>query len=258
MATSVGAEAFVPGRLKHNLATLWVQLYEQDGPRSMANAITVFRVGMLFVAVYMLYSGGIPVIVLSMIMIAVAILLDGLDGWVARRTKTTSQLGAAFDIAGDRIVENVLWVVYAHLGLIGVWVPLLVLTRGFLVDSLRAISYSEGKTPFGDNNMMRSPITQWLTAGRFMRTVFGLSKLYAFVFLAGLVGYELRDSSGTVLGDIYSWDPFRYFGWFTVWLSVALTVIRGLPVVLDALYTWGPDWIRKDPAAPADAPGRTE
>lgn len=218
----------------------------------MANAITIFRVGMLFVAIYLLYDASLPWIVVAMAMIAIAILLDGLDGWVARRTNTTSKLGAAFDIAGDRIVENALWVVYAHLGLIGVWVPLLVLTRGFLVDSLRAVSYSEGKTAFGSDNMMRSPITEWLTAGRFMRTLFGLSKLYAFVFLAGLVGYEQRDSANSVLGDVYDWDPFRYFGWFTVWLSVALTIVRGLPVVLDALYSWGPDWIRKDNATDTD------
>jgi CDP-diacylglycerol---glycerol-3-phosphate 3-phosphatidyltransferase len=211
----------------------------------MANAITIFRVGMLFVAVAFLYWGGIPWIVAAMFMIAAAILLDGLDGWVARRYGQTSKLGAAFDIAGDRIAENVLWVVFAHLGLIGVWVPLLVLTRGFLVDSLRSISFAEGMTPFGENSMMRSPMTRWLTAGRFMRGLFGFAKLYAFFFLAGLVGYELRDSAGTVLGDVYGWTPFRYVGWIFVWLSVALTVIRGIPVVTDALATWGPDWMRK-------------
>jgi CDP-diacylglycerol--glycerol-3-phosphate 3-phosphatidyltransferase len=219
----------------------------------MANAITIFRVAMLFVAVYLLYEGSLRMVVVAMVMIAAAILLDGLDGWVARRYGKTSQLGAAFDIAGDRIAENVLWVVFAHLHLIGVWIPLLVLTRGFLVDSIRAISYSEGKTAFGDNNMMRSPISQWLTAGRFMRTVFGLAKLYAFVFLAGLVAYEQRDSAGSVIGDVYGWEPFRYFGWFTVGLSVALTVIRGLPVVTDALATWGPDWMRREQAIVSDA-----
>jgi CDP-diacylglycerol---glycerol-3-phosphate 3-phosphatidyltransferase len=212
----------------------------------MANAITIFRVAMLFVAVYLLYEGSLTMVVVAMAMIAAAILLDGLDGWVARKYGKTSQLGAAFDIAGDRIAENVLWVVFADLQLIGVWVPLLVLTRGFLVDSLRAISYSEGKTPFGENTMMRSPITTWLTAGRFMRTVFGLAKLYAFVFLAGLVGYEQRDSAGTVLGDVYGWEPFRYFGWFVVGLSIALTIVRGIPVVTDALATWGPNWMRRD------------
>lgn len=211
----------------------------------MANAITVFRVAMLFVAVYFLYNSGIDLIVAAMFMIAAAILLDVVDGWVARKYGEANQLGAAMDIAGDRIIENALWVVFADLDLIPIWMPLLVLTRGLLVDSIRAISYAEGKTPFGDDTMMRSSLTKWLTAGRFMRTVFGFSKLYAFVFLAGLVAYEQRDTAGTVIGDVYSNDPFRYFGWLTVWLSVALTVIRGLPVIFDAVAAWGPEWARR-------------
>jgi len=115
------------------------------------------------------------------------------------------------------------------------------LTRGFLVDSLRAIGYGEGKTAFGENNMMRSPLTQWLTAGRPMRLLFGWAKLLAFVFLGGLVAYDLRDASGTWLGDLYSWDPFRYAGWICVWGSVVLSIVRGIPVVYDAFLTYGRD-----------------
>jgi len=206
----------------------------------MANLVTVGRLILLFIAVYVLYSGGVHAIAIAAIVIGIAIILDGLDGWVARRYNETGPLGAAFDIAGDRIAENVLWVVYADLGLIPIWVPLLMLTRGFLVDSLRAIGYSEGKTAFGPDNMMRSAFTVWLTAGRPMRLLYGWAKLLAFVFLGGLVAYQLRDSSGTMLGDVYSWDPFRWFGWACVWASVILSVVRGIPVVYDAILTYGP------------------
>lgn len=207
----------------------------------MANAITVGRLGLLFVAVYVLYHGSVNAVAAAAVAIAIAILLDGLDGWVARRYNETGPLGAAFDIAGDRIAENVLWVVFADLNLIPIWVPLLMLTRGFLVDALRAIGYAEGKTPFGDDNMMRSPLTQWLTAGRAMRLVYGWAKLLAFIFLAGLVGYELRDASGTWLGSLYGWRPFRFVGWVCVWGSVVLSIVRGLPVVYDAMLTYGRD-----------------
>ena len=205
----------------------------------MANAITVGRLILLFLCVYVLYHGGVQAIAAAAILIGVAIILDGLDGWVARRYNETGPLGAAFDIAGDRIAENVLWVVFADLGLIPIWVPLLMLSRGFLVDSLRAIGYGEGMTAFGENNMMRSPLTQWLTAGRPMRLLYGWAKLLAFVFLAGLVGYQLRDSSGTILGDIYAWKPFRYAGWACVWLSVILSIVRAVPVIYDAMLTYG-------------------
>src|SRR5918994_6780393 len=122
----------------------------------MANLITIGRLALLYFVIWLLYVGNVQIITLCMVLIIVVFASDGLDGWVARRRGSTSQFGAMFDIAGDRVVENALWIVFADLGLIGVWVPLLVMTRGFLVDGLRAISYSEGMTAFGDKNMMRS------------------------------------------------------------------------------------------------------
>jgi CDP-diacylglycerol--glycerol-3-phosphate 3-phosphatidyltransferase len=127
-----------------------------------------------------------------------------------------------------------LWISFACLGLIPAWVPLLVMARGFLVDGLRSAGYSEGMTPFGEHNMMRSKLTTWLTAGRFMRGLFGTAKVLAFAFLAGLQSYQLPGGHGTVAGWFYQWTAFRGFGWFLVWLAVVLTVVRGIPVVVDA------------------------
>jgi CDP-diacylglycerol--glycerol-3-phosphate 3-phosphatidyltransferase len=219
----------------------------------MANLITIGRLILLFVAIALIYFGNVTIITLMMPTIAFVIALDGLDGWVARRRQSTSQFGAVFDIAGDRVVENSLWVVFAHLHLIPVWVPLLVLTRSFIVDSMRAISYADGMTAFGERNMMRSDFTRWLTAGRFMRTVFGYSKALGFVFLTGLEGYRHHDTAGTFLGGLYDIDFYRFCGWVCVWGAVALTIVRGLPVVYDAVASWS---VR--PASVGDARPATE
>ena len=200
----------------------------------MANLITVGRLIVMFVVVAMIYFGDATVTGASMILIALVFASDGLDGWVARRRRSTSALGAVLDIAGDRIVENVLWVLFAALGAVPLWVPFLVMTRGFIVDALRSMSYAEGKTAFGTNNMMRSPLTQWLTAGRFMRALFGYAKAIGFVFLTGYVGSERADAAGTWLGSLYGVDLYAWFGWGAVWLAVALTVVRGVPVIVDA------------------------
>lgn len=201
----------------------------------MANLITVGRLILLFVVIWMIYVGNVQVVEGCMVLIIVVFASDGLDGWVARKRGSTSPFGAVFDIAGDRIVENVLWVVFADLDLIPVWIPLMVLTRGFLVDGLRSLSYAEGMTAFGNQNMMRSPITQWLTAGRFMRGLFGWAKSAGFVFLTGLAAWNTMDTGGTVIGSLYSTAVLRWFGWTLVWLAVALTVIRALPVFVDSV-----------------------
>ncbi len=201
----------------------------------MANLITVGRLILLFVVIWMIYVGNVQVIEACMVLIIVVFASDGLDGWVARKRGSTSPFGAVFDIAGDRIVENALWLIFADLDLIPVWIPLMVLTRGFLVDGLRSLSYAEGMTAFGDQNMMRSAVTQWLTAGRFMRGLFGWAKSAGFVFLTGLVAWSTLDTDGTALGSIYSVGPLRWFGWALVWIAVTLTVIRALPVFVDSI-----------------------
>jgi CDP-diacylglycerol---glycerol-3-phosphate 3-phosphatidyltransferase len=205
----------------------------------MANLITVGRICLLFVVVALMYVGNVTVISICMVLVAVIFILDGVDGYVARRRGESSQFGAVFDIAGDRIVECVLWIVFSDLGLIPVWVPLLVITRGFVVDGLRSLSFAEGMTAFGEKNMMRSPLTRWLTAGRFMRGLYGYAKAIGFVFLTGLEAYRHHDAEGTVVGAIYGNDAFRALGWFVVWTAVALTVVRGLPVIVDAVALWG-------------------
>ena len=200
--------------------------------------------------VALIYFGNIQVIAICMLLLMIVIAADGLDGWVARKRNETSVFGAVFDIAGDRIVENVLWIIFADLGLIPIWVPLLVISRGFIVDGLRSLSMQEGMTAFGDNNMMRSPITQWLTAGRFMRAFFGYAKAFAFVFLCGLVGWQQHDTAGTFIGSLYGQDWFRYLGWAVVWMAVALTVIRGIPVIVDGIaYVRDLDARRKNESA---------
>lgn len=201
----------------------------------MANLITIGRLFLLFFVVWLMYVGNVAVITLCMVLIAVVFASDGLDGWVARRRNSTSTFGAVFDIAGDRIVENVLWVVCADIGVIPIWIPLMVLSRGFIVDGLRSLSYAEGMTAFGESNMMRSGLTRWLTAGRFMRGFFGWAKAAGFVFLTGLIGWEYRETDGTLLGTVYSWGISHVIGWILVWSAVALTVIRAIPVIYDSI-----------------------
>ncbi len=199
----------------------------------MANLITIARMVLLFFTIWLMYVGNVQVITACIFLLVIVFASDGLDGYVARRQKTTSDFGAVFDIASDRVVENALWIVFAHMQLIPVWIPLLVMSRGFLIDGLRSLGLSEGKTPFGKNNMMRSAFTEWLTAGRFMRALYGYAKSLAFMFLCGLEAWKHHDASGTVLGSIYDVDVVRWACWATVYVTVALTVIRGIPVVYD-------------------------
>ena len=82
-----------------------------------------------------------------------------------RRAHTTTVFGAVFDIAADRIIENVFWIYFAVNDIIHVWMPIVVLTRGFMTDAIRSFALSENKTPF---EMMKRKWTRALTSCRYL------------------------------------------------------------------------------------------
>jgi CDP-diacylglycerol---glycerol-3-phosphate 3-phosphatidyltransferase len=220
----------------------------------MANLITIGRLLLLFAAIAMIYRDPVGLALPAMLLVVVVFAGDGLDGWVARKRNSTSRLGAILDIAGDRVVETVFWMVFADLGVIPIWMPIAVVTRGAIVDALRSVSYAAGMTAFGDRTMMRSALTRWLTAGRFMRGMYGFAKAAGFVFLTGEVAWRHAGSAGTPIGDLYALPGLRLFGWLSVWLSFALMIVRGLPVIIDAMPALRGSEPRVEPAPAAGTP----
>lgn len=199
----------------------------------MANLITLGRLILFFFTIGLIYTRVPALVLAAVVLVIVVIVSDALDGWVARYRGSTSDFGSVVDIAGDRIVETCFWVVFAQLGLIGVWAPLLVVTRGIVVDTLRSLAFREGRTAFGEKTMARSALTEWLTASRFMRGLYGTAKASGFVFLTALFAAEVPGGMDTV-ARVFASGPLWWLGWLLVYLALALTVIRGLPVVFDS------------------------
>ena len=110
----------------------------------MANLISLFRVILAFYLLLMLdYQSQNSTFYWTAVGLTLAvILLDALDGWVARKFNEASKIGSIIDILGDRIVENAYWIVFAFYGWIGVWVPLIVMTRSFVCDTLIGLAFA--------------------------------------------------------------------------------------------------------------------
>ncbi len=134
----------------------------------------------------------------------------------------------ALDIAADRAVEVVLWIVYAHLRLISVAIPLTVVIRGALTDSFRGLALGKGQSA---HSMMRSRLGHWLVASGIMRSSYSVAKTCAFLLLALTLGLRATGQH---------WEHSIWLaGQAFAWLSVALCLLRGLPVIVEAAGTLG-------------------
>lgn len=191
----------------------------------MANLITIARTLLAFLAVSMLRWHTWEIYVAAALLTLLLIWMDAWDGWVARRLNETSKAGAVFDILGDRVVEMTYWIAFASFGWIPVWVALLVSARGIIVDGFRALALERGLTAFGASSMMRSPMGALLVSSRLSRGVYGVGKAAAFtlVILAFAPGWQ------PALGTALAWLALG-----CVYGTVALCVVRGVPVLLEA------------------------
>lgn len=194
----------------------------------MANTITLSRLPLLVGIVLLLYVGSPWVQIATAALVLILILMDSLDGIVARRRQEVGMLGSKLDIAVDRIVELVMWVVYANRGLISVAIPIIVIIRGGLVDTIRSFSLVYGETSFG---MMQTKWGRRLVASGFMRTTYGVSKAVAFTTLALALGLQGLWAGTSKAG----WaEAVWIFAVVVSWIAAVLCIIRGAPVLVEA------------------------
>jgi CDP-diacylglycerol--glycerol-3-phosphate 3-phosphatidyltransferase len=198
------------------------------------NLVIVVRVILAFVAVGLFLIPSLLAAGTAVVLTVSVIAMDGLDGYLARRLDLTSELGAVLDITADRIVEHIFWISFAVFGQVGLWVPLVVMTRSFLVDTARGMALAHGKTPFGSSTMQRSSLNRFLTGSRLMRTAYAVAKTAAFVLLGAAVALERAAAAGVTATTTTASALLAGAAQVAVWVAVALCVVRGVPVLMDS------------------------
>ena len=188
----------------------------------MANFISIFRIFIMFLAVYLIYAevGNATAYVWALFLTIIAFSLDGVDGYVARKFHEESKFGALLDIMGDRIVENTYWVLFAVMGWINILFPIIALTRGFVTDTIRSAAMEKGFTPFG---MQVNPICKWITGSKFMRISYAVAKVMAFILI-------IAAKTPTCPYQDLVWD----IGYWAAVFAIVFCVVRAIPVVLEA------------------------
>ncbi|HEV2182906.1 MAG TPA: CDP-alcohol phosphatidyltransferase family protein [Candidatus Acidoferrales bacterium] len=191
------------------------------------NQITLLRVLLGFAAVA-LFARNFWCDIAALVLTIAAITLDALDGYLARRRKLATPLGAQLDILGDRVVENLFFTFFAVTGLVSLWVPVLFFVRGMSTDFLRSLASRAGRTGFGANSMLQTWWGRALVASRASRAVYGAMKCVCFCYL----GVELtlvRLPEATLSPAQVAW--VRAAAEALVLTTVAFCLIRAVPVL---------------------------
>jgi len=191
----------------------------------MANLITLARTLMAFLVVGLLHYRTTGIYLTAAALTVLIIVMDALDGYVARTRKESSKFGAVADILGDRVVEMSYWIIFAVFGWVPAWVAIIVAARGIVVDGLRSLALERGLTAFGTTSMMRTRLGTLLVSSRASRALYGTSKGIAFAMMILLFTPGLFALFGAGL---------RAVAYASVYITVLLCIVRGTPVMMEA------------------------
>ena len=118
---------------------------------NLANKLTIFRMILVPIFVIIGYLGipgewmGIPMAFIIMdIIFIIASITDKLDGYIARTRNQVTTFGKFLDPLADKILVLAALVMLVEFGKIPAWIPVIVLTREFLVSGYRLIAVEKG------------------------------------------------------------------------------------------------------------------
>ena len=121
---------------------------------------------------------------LGIIIILAIFLTDGLDGYIARKTKTGHKFGAYLDILGDRsseLILSLLFVTQGYFKTAMAFVLMYYIAKDLTLDYIRFYNSSiNKKEPF---KQLKSKIAIFIVAKRPIRLLYGLTKLLMFIGL---------------------------------------------------------------------------
>lgn len=195
----------------------------------MANWITVSRIPLLVLYIFMVYSENRVLLIIAVPLLLAFILMDTLDGYVARSRGQASLIGSVLDIAADRMYELVLWVIFSHMALIPVAIPIIVIIRTTLTDALRSIGVSQGLPPF---KQQRSKLGSFLVGSPWMRGTYSTFKIISFCGLSLVVALQNYPPGSGASAAAGTWlQVFQ----ITSWIAAAFCVVRGSPVIIGSI-----------------------
>ena len=139
---------------------------------TIATYISLLRIILILPVMYFTYNGETLVAsIIALALFLIAGLTDYLDGYIARKTQTESNLGALLDLLADKLLVCIvlIWLVYILQNELLIFPVLLILFRELVVSSFRQwIVENIGKNPVEVTYIAKSKTTLQFMAISFL------------------------------------------------------------------------------------------
>ncbi len=104
---------------------------------NIANNLSFIRIGLAFIATYLIMSENLFNLMIAIILIAYSELTDMLDGYIARRDNIITDIGKLLDPLSDSVSRFLYFFAFGYVGLFPIWLVLALFLRDIFVAYIR-------------------------------------------------------------------------------------------------------------------------
>jgi phosphatidylglycerophosphate synthase len=159
---------------------LFYLLFQSQRPMRLVNTITFFRIVAFPVLLYLVFANNL---IFFRWLLVVSFLTDALDGFLARKLKAHSILGARFDSIGDDLTALAAIIglfVFQPDFLLKHWLPIAIMLALFLLQTIYAVVKYQKMTSFHTYGAKVAAVFQ----GVFLCSMFFLDESITWLFYA--------------------------------------------------------------------------
>lgn len=172
---------------------------------TLPNQLTIFRLLLVPVIGYSLSVNFPYHDQVSAAVYATAAATDTLDGQIARRRNSVSELGKLLDPLADKILVITVLVILVGQSIIPAWVVVVVFAREFLITGLRFVAANQGvvvtSTPWGKSKTLTQNLMIFLLI---------LEQPFPVLHVAALVVVGVAVTATVLSGLDYVWRYRRF------------------------------------------------
>ncbi len=186
------------------------------------NKLTLARIIItpVFLAVILLENLPHRFLIATLIFSAAAI-TDAIDGNLARKNNQITNFGKLLDPIADKVLTTSALLAFMKMGLCNIWIVMIVLTREFVVSSIRMIAASNGTV---------IPANIW---GK-LKTVSQMTFTILIMLLCE-ADYIIRDVLGSdMLSALPDWLNLSNVSNSLLWITAILTLVSGIIYIKDS------------------------
>lgn len=179
-------------------------LYEgglMDFKKHFPNILTFSRIALVPVIIWLIYLDTIQSGILACILFVIASITDYYDGYFARKWQIVSNMGKFMDPVADKVLVSSTLIMLLPTGRLTTLMVVILVARDSIIDGLRSVAATHNVV------ISAAKMGKWKTATQMVA-------IPCILFNYPLFGI-----------------PFYQIGYWTLWVSVALSVISGYQYV---------------------------